>query len=126
MLTAADIDRYFQQYGWLVSRAADDADRWHVTCKGDFSAFTINVALTVDWVIFEVELASQGHYLIEDLLAANARMLLVKFAVDALGRLLLKTELPTEGFAYSHFVDCLGALSHYTDEFLRDQQQQNH
>jgi hypothetical protein len=58
------------------------------------------------------------------LLAANEQMRLVKFALDTQGRLLMQAKLPTEGLVFSHFVDCLGALSHYADVFVGETERQ--
>jgi hypothetical protein len=116
---AADVARYFEQYGW-VARRTGERD-WQTTFTGDLATFTVEVHLTDDWLHFVIDLSSFGWLDTPDqvrrLLAANADMLLARFAIGPQANLLLRIDMPTEGFVYSHFVDCLGALSHYADLF---------
>lgn len=114
-MQAADIDQYFAQYGWQPVNVRDSS--WQVTFEGDRANFTIELELNADWVVFTIRLTNDGGYQPEKLLAANAQMWLTRFAIAPDGCLLLRADMPTEGFSYSHFVDCLGALSHYADLF---------
>ncbi len=120
-----DIDRFFQQYGWTATRTGEG--RWRTTFTGDLAIFTVNLHLTADWLIFTIDLSSYGWSGSPDqasrLLAANAQMLMAKFAIGPHSRLLLQIEMPTEAFTYSHFADCLGALAHYADVFCREWRQ---
>ncbi len=116
MVSTSDIEQYFQQYGWVAARTGDGT--WRTTFWGDQTVLTIEVNLTADWLLFAVTLPqTPGPLRSERLLAANAQMWLAKFAVDSQGRLLLRADMPTDGFTYSHFVDCLGALTHYADVY---------
>jgi hypothetical protein len=121
-IRAADIDHYFQRYGW-IARKTDD-DHWQTTFTGDLATFTIDVSLSDQWLHCAIDLSSYGWSdkpeQARRLLAANADMLMAKFAIDPHSKLLLKLEMPLEGFGYSHFADCLGALSHYADIFCRE------
>jgi hypothetical protein len=119
VLTAADIDRFFQQYGWIPTYTADN--RWQVTFAGDTAAFTITILLTEDWLSGEIDLSAYRQMIppAEALLMVQAGMPLAKFAIDPQGNFVLRAELPTEGLVYSHFTDCLGSLSHYADFFLK-------
>ncbi len=117
MVNASAIEQYFERYGWSAARIGPGT--WQTTFRGDRAILTIEVNLTVDWLQFAVNLPQTGDPVqVEQLLVANAQMWLAKFAVDAQGRLLLRADMPTEGFTYSHFVDCLGALSHYADAYF--------
>ncbi len=117
MVNASDIEQYFEQYGWSAARTG--AGTWQTTFQGDRAILTIEVSLTPDWLLFAMNLPRTGGQVRGDhLLAANAQMCLAKFAVDSQGRLLLRADMPAEGFTYSHFVDCLGALSHYADIYV--------
>ncbi len=121
-MQAADVEHYFQQYGWRASQKGEG--RWQASFTGDLAVFTIDVRLTEEWLLFAIDLSSHGWADNADqarkLLAANADMLMAKFAIGPQGNLLLQIEMPTEGFGYSHFADCLGALSHYADQFCRE------
>ncbi len=116
---AADITRYFEQYGWTA--AQPDVNHWQATFVGDQATFTVDVRLTPDWLLFAIDLSALGSLDSPDrarsLLVGNAQMLMAKFAIEPGGKLLLRIDMPTQGFTYSHFVDCLGALSHYADLF---------
>jgi hypothetical protein len=114
---ASDVDAFFKQYGWRATKLSEDT--WQAIFAGEHRPFIIRVTLTSDWLYFALDLASydwQRRYP-ERLLEANGQMWLAKFATDTEGRLLLRADMPTEGFVYSHFSDCLGALSHYADHF---------
>ncbi len=120
MVSASAIEQYFEQYGWSAARIGDG--RWQTTFRGDRAVLTVEVQLTADWLLFAISLPgdrvqAQAEQ-VDRLLVANAQMLLAKFAVNAQGGLLLRVDMPTEGFTYSHFVDCLGALSHYADVYF--------
>ncbi len=116
-MQASDVDAFFALYGWKPTKLAENS--WQAVFAGEHGTFTIRVTLTSDWLYFALDLApydwQRRHP--ERLLEANGRMWLAKFATDTEGRLLLRAEMPTEGFVYSHFSDCLGALSHYADHF---------
>ena len=118
-MQAADVERYFEQYGWAATRTG--ASDWQATFTGEQATFTVDVQLTADWIHFAIDLSSFGWLDTPDqarrLLAANADLLLARFAISPQAGLLLQIDMPTEGFVYSHFVDCLGALSHYADMF---------
>ena len=124
-MQADDIDQYFQRYGWTASKTADG--HWKTTFTGDLGIFTIDVRLDPEWLLFAIDLSARGGpdspERMRDLLIANGEMLMAKFAIGPQGNLLLRVEMPTEGFGYSHFADCLGALSHYADRFCREWQQ---
>ena len=118
----AEVERYFEAYGWKAARVSEW--RWEAAFAGDHATLMLTLELTPDWLSFGIDLSAYSSPYRnsgqpwQDLLAANAEMQLVKFALDSQGHLHLQAELPTEGFAYSHFVDCVGALSHYADIFV--------
>ena len=117
MVNASDIDQYFERYGWSAARIG--AGTWQTTFRGDRATLTIEVNLTADWLLFSANLPRTGDQVrVDHLLVANAQMWLAKFAVDPQGRLLPRADMPTDGFTYAHFVDCLGALSHYADVYF--------
>ena len=118
LVRPAEVERYFERYGWAVTRIREQ--QWQAAFAGDHDTLTVTLDLAPDWLSFAIDLSAYWHSddSVRDLLVANAEMKLVKFALDTQGHLLLQAELPTEGFAYSHFVDCLGALSHYADNFV--------
>jgi hypothetical protein len=117
MVSASDVEQCFERYGWLAARIGDG--RWQTTFQGDRAVLTIEVHLTADWLLFVMNLPRAGDPIRADnLLVANADMMLAKFAIDRQGRLILRADVPTEGFTYSHFADCLGALSHYADLYF--------
>ncbi len=117
MVNDSHIEQYFEQYGWSAARTG--AGMWQTTFRGDHAVLTIEVQLTADWLLFAMKLPRTGGSARADrLLAANAHMRLARFAMDQQGRLLLRADMPTEGFTYGHFVDCLGALSHYADLYF--------
>jgi hypothetical protein len=124
-MQAADIDRYFQQYGWTASKTGEG--HWQATFSGDLAVFTIELYLADEWLLFTIDLSAHGWSdqpeQARRLLVANADMLMAKFAIRPHGKLLLQIEMPIEGFGYSHFADCLGALSHYADLFCREWRQ---
>jgi hypothetical protein len=121
----ADIDQFFQHYGWTARRIGEE--HWQTTYRGDRAVFTIDVRLTEEWLFFAIDLSASGWSekpeQARKLLVANANMLMAKFAINPRGKLLLQLEMPVEGFSYSHFADCLGSLSHYADIFCREWQQ---
>jgi hypothetical protein len=120
----AQVEQYFQQYGWTARRIG--AQKWQTTFVGDHAIFTVGVSLAPDWLSFAIDLSAywRPDQSLQDLLLANEQMRLVKFALNAQGRLLMQAELPTEGFSFSHFADCLGALSHYADLFVGETERQ--
>ena len=124
-MQAEDIDRFFQQYGWTASKTG--AGHWQAAFSGDRAIFTIDVHLRGAWLLFSIDVSAHGWSdhpeQARRLLAANADMLMAKFAIAPHGKLLLQIEMPIEGFGYSHFADCLGALSHYADLFFREWRQ---
>jgi hypothetical protein len=52
------------------------------------------------------------------LASANQQANLAKLGLDEDGDAFINVELPAEGFAFSHFVAALGALSHFADTFV--------
>src|SRR5512140_450523 len=106
LIQAADIDHYFQRYGWTANKTSQD--HWQTTFRGDLVTFTVDLSLTAQWLLFTIDLSSYGWSDIPDqarrLLAANADMLMAKFALNPRGQLRLQIEMPVEGFGYSHFV----------------------
>ncbi len=124
-VTPEDIENYFDRYEWTFSRAKDEV--WQTGFRGKISSFRITISLTDNWVFFVINpfvvAPSQPENrlkLYHHLLRLNHEINLAKFGIDGDGDVFLSVELPTEGFAYSHFEDALGALCHYSDAHYCD------
>jgi hypothetical protein len=117
-LSAQQIEAFFDRYGWTYSRDADDT--WVTGVRTDVSAFRIMVRLTEHWVFFIINPLVVAPLRNSDRLRVyyhalryNLDMNFAKLGLDADGDVFIAIELPTENFAYSHFVDALDGISHH-------------
>lgn len=124
-LAPETIESYFERYGWSFTRTGEAT--WVTGVRTAVTTFRIFVRLTEHWVFFVINPYVVGPRDFDDrlriyynALRLNLDMNLVKFGLDADGDLFLATELPVEGFAYSHFVDALNALSHHAERYYSD------
>ena len=119
VLTAGQIDAFFTRYGWAYEHAGDAEGVWYTGFQEGKAEYSIFVQLTDDWVIFMVypftvrpEGAARAR-VAERLATLNYELTLVKAGLDDDGDTFLAVELPSEGFAYSHFRDAIDKLSEY-------------
>jgi hypothetical protein len=117
-LSAEQIEDFFNRYGWTYSRESDDT--WVTGVRTEVSAFRIMVRLTEHWVFFIINPLVVAPLRNTDRLRVyyaalryNLDMNFAKLGVDSDGDVFIAIELPTENFAYSHFVDALDGLSHH-------------
>lgn len=112
------LDDYFARYGWTYSRESENT--WVTGVRTRISAFRIMVRLTEHWVFFIInplivaptfpEGRTRLYY---HALRYNLDMNFAKLGVDRDGDIFMAIEIPTESFAYSHFVDALDGISHH-------------
>ena len=120
--SAAEVARFFRRYGWSFERLDDDTFR--TGFRGKNAAFVALVRVTPHWVVFTVNpfmRAPAGGFGIATLRAlamANQEANLAKLGIDDDGDAFINVELPTEGFAFSHFVVALGALAQVADNVV--------
>jgi hypothetical protein len=117
-LSAQQIEEFFNRYGWSFTR--DSEDTWVTGVRTEVSAFRIMVRLTEHWVFFIINPLVVAPLRNSDRLRVyyhalryNLDMNFAKLGLDSDGDLFIAIELPTENFAYSHFVDSLDGLSHH-------------
>jgi hypothetical protein len=112
------LDDYFARYGWTYSRESENT--WITGVRTRISAFRIMVRLTDHWVFFIINplvvspTFPDGRLrLYYHALRYNLDMNFAKLGIDRDGDLFMAIEVPTESFAYSHFVDALDGISHH-------------
>jgi hypothetical protein len=120
--SAAEVARFFRRYGWSFERIEDDTFR--TGFRGKNAAFVALVRVTSHWVVFTVNpllRAPEGGFgpaTLRALAAANQQANLAKLGIDDDGDAFINVELPTESFAFSHFVAAVGSLAHFADTFV--------
>jgi Putative bacterial sensory transduction regulator len=119
---AAEVARFFRRYGWSFERL--DEDTFRTGFRGKNAAFVALVRVTPHWVVFTVNPLVRapahgfGGAMLRALASANQQANLAKLGLDEDGDAFINVELPAEGFAFTHFVAALGALSHFADTFV--------
>ncbi len=120
--SAAEVARFFRRYGWSFERLEEDTFR--TGFRGKNAAFVALVRVTPHWVVFTVNPLLRcpedgfGVATLRALAIANQQANLAKLGIDDDGDAFINVELPSEGFAFSHFVAALGALAHFADTFI--------
>ena len=121
-LTPDDVTEYFERYGWAYERV--DELTFRTGFQGQHGVFAVLVRVTEHWVVFSINPFVEakpngfGPTLLYALSLANHAINLAKIGIDQDGDAFLTIELPTEGFAFSHFADALGAISHFADDLM--------
>jgi hypothetical protein len=117
-VTPAQIEEFFERYGWAYSRESETT--WITGVRTRVSAFRIMVRLTEHWVFFIINplvvaptRARDRMRVYYHALRYNLDMNFAKLGVDSDGDVFMAVELPTENFQYSHFMDALDGLSHH-------------
>jgi len=120
--SAAEVARFFRRYGWSFERLEEDTFR--TGFRGKNATFVALVRVTPHWVVFTVNPLLRapgvgfGAATLRTLAAANQQANLAKLGIDDDGDAFINVELPTEGFAFSHFVAAIGTLAHFADTFI--------
>ena len=122
------IPLFFRRYGWAFEQSARGVFR--TGFQGDSAHYDIWVRVTEAWIYFSIspylesgdkESAGLARRISDELLRlvlrSNEELNMAKFGINELGEVVLLVELPSQGFAYSHFADALTALSHYADDY---------
>lgn len=118
----ADIERYFELYGWSFERLEEGTFR--TGFQANQGAFAALVRVTEHWVVFTINPflspsgGGFGPATLKALAHANHALHMAKIGIDEDGDAFLTVELPSEGFTYSHFADALTAMAHFADGFL--------
>lgn len=121
-LSPDDVGEYFDRYGWAYEQVDDHTFRTGFQAKN--GVFAVLVRVTEHWVVFSINPFIEakphgfGSTLLYALALANHAINLAKVGIDEDGDAFLTIELPTEGFAFSHFADALSAISHFADDLI--------
>jgi hypothetical protein len=118
----AELARFFRRYGWSFEKLEEDTFR--TGFRGKNAAFVALVRVTPHWVVFTVNPLLRcpeggfGHATLRALATANQQANLAKLGIDDDGDAFINVELPTEGFAFSHFVAAINTLAFFADSFV--------
>ncbi len=118
----ADIERYFERYGWTCDVV--DHDTVRTGFRGKNGSFTALVRVTEHWVVFTINpylrppSCGWGRASLTALAATNQAIHMAKVGLDKDEDAFLTVELPSESFHYGFFEEAMGALTNAADHFI--------
>jgi hypothetical protein len=120
-LTSDKLETMLTDYGWSFEPTGDNA--WRTGFQGEQRLFPLVIKLTNTCVSFEVRPlidltldSVRSPVLSRDLLELNARMQMVKVAVNETGEVSLSCQVLAAGFDYDMLGRVLGIIGYYADE----------
>jgi len=122
-VTAAQLDSFFDRYGWQYEHAEDAEGVWLTGFNEGGAEFDIFIQLSDDWVIFMIypfTVRPEGaatEEVARRLAAVNYEITMAKTGIDEEGDTFLAVELPAEDFTFNHFRHALDSLSEYAQQY---------